>query len=274
MSDGFEQRLRRRFGDGVQTWLVGLPALLDRLAARWGLELGQVFPDGNSAVTLRAVRGGVPVVLKVSPEVEFAAEQADVLRAFAPSGRVPEVLASADGALLLEHIDGRVGWPTPDRFAALLRDLHSAVPDPTRHARRDLTTGSRELAERFPPTGPVTAAHLDRGWALMDELAATQRAHVLLHGDLHRDNLLDAGPRGLVVIDPKAILGEPEWDAIDYVLGADDIPARLTALLDESTLDPDRLEAWCRALAPPVAIGRHRTGNPIDHLLDWMTVTR
>jgi streptomycin 6-kinase len=42
---------------------------------------------------------------------------------------------------------------------------------------------------------------------------------VLLHGDLHLGNVLDGGPsRGLVAIDPKACLGDPCFDAVDYVV--------------------------------------------------------
>ncbi|CRK55720.1 Hydroxyurea phosphotransferase (Hydroxyurea resistance protein) [Alloactinosynnema sp. L-07] len=205
-----EERLVRRFGGSVRPWLAELPDRLDRLAADWGLELGNTFPDGASAVTLRAARDGVPVVLKVSPDVGFAAVQARVLRAFAPSGRVPELLATADGALLMAWVDGTEGWPDPVRFAELLADLHAAVAEPEPIARRDLRTGIAEFFPRFPPTGPVTAEHLDRARDLSDRLADSQRRLVLLHGDLHRFNLLDT-PGGLVALDPQGTLGEPEF---------------------------------------------------------------
>ncbi|SDC48335.1 phosphotransferase [Actinokineospora iranica] len=267
-----EDRLRRRFGDSVLPWVAALPDLLNDLAAAWDLELGEVFPEGASAVTMRVHRAGTPAVLKVSPDPAFAAEQAEVLRAFAPSGRVPEILAAdtAVGALLLELIPGAVGWPTPTRFGALLHDLHTAVPAPEHLTHRDLRSATAEFLPRFPPTGPVTAQDMDRATHILADLLDTQGPPVLLHGDLHQENLLDAGdPRGLVVLDPKACLGDPEFDAVDYVLSAPDIPARRDALLATTTLDPDRLDRWCRAMAPLVAVSFFRRGLPLAPVLTY-----
>lgn len=262
-----ERRLIRRHGTGVTPWVAGLPARLDSLAAAWDLVLGEPFGSGNSAVAVRARRDGLPVVLKVSPDEEFAGEQAAVLRAFEPSGRVPRVLAAEGGAMLLEHVDGEARWPSPAEFGALLADLHAAVPDPRAVARRDLRFWTTEFQARFPPTGPVTADDLAASRAACATLADTAGPHVLLHGDLHADNVI-AGTR-VVVIDPKACLGEPEFDAADYVLAGPGIPARRDALLDATALRPDRLDGWCRALAPLVAVGAARRGLPTDELLAY-----
>lgn len=267
------ERMRKRFGEGVLSWTAALPARLARLAAAWDLTLGDVFPDGASAVTLRVTRAGEPAVLKVSPDLVFAAEQVEVLRAFAPSGRVPAVLAADpdEGAVLLEHVRGTNTWPEPAAFGALLRDLHAAVADPAAVARRDLGGWTGEFLPRFTPTGPVTAAHLATARDRCAELVTTQGAPVLLHGDLHVDNLLDAGPRGPVVLDPKACLGEPEFDAVDFVLAGPDHPARVAALAAATTLDAGRLDAWARALAPVVAVGQLRRGLPVGGLLEYAT---
>ncbi|GAA4434549.1 hypothetical protein GCM10023148_40820 [Actinokineospora soli] len=90
---------------------------------------------------------------------------------------------------------------------------------------------------------------------------------VLLHGDLHADNIL-VGAR-TVVIDPHGTLGEPEFDAVDYVLDGPGIDARRDALLSVSDLRPDRLDGWCRAVAAVVALGAVRRGKPTDELLDY-----
>ncbi|OLR95168.1 aminoglycoside phosphotransferase family protein [Actinokineospora bangkokensis] len=268
-------RMRNRFGDGVLAWTEALPARLARLAARWDLEVGEAFADGNSAVTLRVLRGGEPAVLKVSPDVDFAAEQAEVLTAWSPTGRVPRLLAAdrAEGALLMEHVDGTEGtWPEPAGFAALLRDLHGAVDDPAAVARRHLRSKDYEDFPRFTPTGPVTAAHLARARERRVALLAREAPLVLLHGDLHAANLVDGGPdRGVVAIDPKAVLGEPEFDAVDYVLDAPGgrVEQRRDALLAASDLDPERLDGWCRATAAVIAVSRLRRGLPIDGLLAY-----
>ena len=81
-----------------------------------------------------------------------------------------------------------------------------------------------------------------------------------VHGDLHPGNGLRGGPgRGVVAIDPRPCLGDPAFDAVDWMLagGGGEAAvrnriARLAGYLDE--VDPDRVWAWCRGLAVVVAV--------------------
>src|SRR6185437_965862 len=53
------------------TWLRGLPELVDSLAARWGLTLGQPFPAVRMNYVVPAWReNGTPCVFKVSRYVD------------------------------------------------------------------------------------------------------------------------------------------------------------------------------------------------------------
>ncbi|GAB3876456.1 hypothetical protein GCM10029964_023370 [Kibdelosporangium lantanae] len=65
---------------------------------------------------------------------------------------------------------------------------------------------------------------------------------MLLHGDLHLYNVLN-GPK-LTAVDPKACLGDPCFDAMDYAF-----QARSTDIAKAADLDVDRVEAWCRVFA-------------------------
>jgi streptomycin 6-kinase len=81
----------------------------------------------------------------------------------------------------------------------------------------------------------------------------------LVHGDLHGGNLL-AGPDGAVVVDPRPCTGDRTSDLVDLVLVD---PARIevtiaTLARELDGLDPDRLQAWCRALAPVSALAALR----------------
>ncbi|MET0236153.1 MAG: aminoglycoside phosphotransferase family protein [Kibdelosporangium sp.] len=80
---------------------------------------------------------------------------------------------------------------------------------------------------------------------LRDELVASQPETVLLQGDLHFHNII-TGPRGLMVIDPKAAAGERAFDALDYAMAA---PSRIKTLAEAAGLDPDRVQAWRRVFS-------------------------
>jgi streptomycin 6-kinase len=289
---GWTRKLVRRFGPSVSGWAAAVPDLVALVAARWALTIGEPIDDGASSVTMRCTtRDGRAAVLKLSPDHPFLAEQAAVLRWCAPSGRVPEVLAADEdaGALLLAEIrpgtcaDELPQPPTPAVYGALLRDLHGvALPSPDLLGR-DLRLRTEEFLHRAigqvdDPVlgGQVRRSDFERALRELEHLLATGSRTVLLHGDLHLGNVLDGGPgRGLVAIDPKSCLGDPCFDAVDYVVagaGRDDdgVEFRLTALAAELDLDADRLHAWSRLVAAVTAISLLRAGGrqrAVDELL-------
>jgi streptomycin 6-kinase len=72
---------------------------------------------------------------------------------------------------------------------------------------------------------------------------------MLVHGDLHHHNMLAAGERFLA-IDPKPMLGEPEfdiasflWNPMGYRMTVESTEARLAAFADAG-LDQSRMRAW------------------------------
>jgi streptomycin 6-kinase len=285
-----EERLTRRFGPGVADWCAGLPALARSLASRWTLDLGEPFPAGNSSVAIRCTRSdGSAAVLKLTPDLPVVAEQVTTLTLFGASGRVPAVLAAdlPAGAVLLELVEpGTTASelrppPSARDWAGLLTALHTApvppgyLPDLRAQCEGFFDRIGRRVAE--PEVGRwVSAADVARGAIRCEALLSTETTRVLLHGDLHLANVLDGGVldggvlgggvldggalRRLVAIDPRACVGDPCFDAVDYLLdgagrdGADGIDARCAALAAASGLDAGRLHDWCRAVAPIVAI--------------------
>lgn len=291
LSAAARDRLRARFGAVADSWWAELPARLDTLAGRWELDLGEPVGSGNTSLVVRCHAADGPAILKLTPDPDIARSEAAALRLWRPSGRVPAVRAETRGALLLEAMPSETTLAdaavVPDLrdVAALIRALHdrppahagSGTPEfgtaATGGDTGNLDTGTAHTGTfAFRPQAERTellfdlwrtraagdadrVAALDRGRALAAELAASPPRVVLAHGDLHPGNVLAAGPRGLVAIDPRPGLADPASDAIDWVLLAD--PARwrpaaeeLAALID---VDADRLWAWCRAFAARLA---------------------
>ncbi|WP_308457863.1 aminoglycoside phosphotransferase family protein [Streptomyces sp. SM12] len=143
---------------------------------------------------------------------------------------------------------------------------------------RALVTGSARPARRsLRPDRPeaVRAGHRRtddqatwrRARRRHERLRDSQPRVVLLHGDLRLGNVLDGGPsRGLIAIDPKACVGDPCFDAVDYVVAAaghEGVEARCQRVAAACGLDGDRLHAWSRVIAPMAAIG-HLTADGSD----------
>ncbi|WP_277335339.1 aminoglycoside phosphotransferase family protein [Streptomyces sp. JH34] len=261
-------RLVVRFGTDVLGWCDGLPALVRELAARWDLDPVAAGGGGTSRV-FRCVRRNTlaPVWLKLTPEPLIAREEAEALRVWADRPSVVTLLAAdfAAGALLLESVEpgvpvGQLAWELPE-VAALLRDLRVSAPGPGKHSvLRPLShrinflfdlTERRLAAARA--NGVVAPTGLGRARAAALGLAATGTAG-LVHGDLHPANVLSGPGARMVAIDPRPAWGDPDFDAVDWVLEGASGPAVLEQRIEELAalvpgLSPRRVLDWCRALA-------------------------
>ncbi len=269
-------RLAGRFGPAVAGWCAELPGLLDAVAGQWQLRLGQAWPAGGTSVVVPCWSdGGSQLVLKLTPGLRIAADEAAALREWAASPHAV-LLHDADlerGALLLERVqpgtrlaDEPGPWPLED-VAPMLSDLRqpavpatgSGLPD-LRH-RVDFVF---ELTRGRLRRHPAAAGGVPSGLLEDSRIAACALADDgpvgLVHGDLHPGNVLRGGPgREMVAIDPRPCLGDPAFDAVDWVLagGGGEAAvrnriARLAGYLGE--VDPDRVWAWCRGLAVVVAV--------------------
>ncbi|MGW3209958.1 aminoglycoside phosphotransferase family protein [Streptomyces sp. NPDC001135] len=266
-------RLVVRFGADVLAWCDELPVLVSELAARWNLRPVAAGGGGTSRVFRCSRRDtGASVWLKLTPEPAIAREEAEALRAWAHTPSVVTLLAEdlAAGALLLEDVEPGVPVrqlaPDVPAVAALLRDLRVSPPPPGTHSALrplshridflfDLT--DRRLAAA-PVNGLIPPSVLGRARAAALELAAGGPVG-LVHGDLHPANVL-AGPGGrMVAIDPRPTWGDPDFDAVDWVLEGATGPAMLERRIEKLAAmvpgqSPDRVLGWCRALAAPIAV--------------------
>lgn len=282
------RRLASRFGPEADAWLAAIPAVTARLVSEWGFVPGQLFESGASSVIMRCRwPDGTPAVVKFSPDRALLAKQVEMLRLFAPTGRVPAVLAADEetGAMVLEEIlpGTEAEYLSPDslpqQWGELLTALHSVSPPAhwPLHLRGRCDEAFARIGRRL--SEPLIAARIDpatwqRAIQRCETLLDTSSTLVLLHGDLHLGNALDGGPsRGLIAIDPKACIGDPCFDAVDYVLagaGQEGVAARCHRVATACRLDGDRLHAWAQGIAPMTAIAHLTYDGPapaIDELL-------
>ena len=95
---------------------------------------------------------------------------------------------------------------------------------------------------------------MERARHLFAELCATAPGRVVLHGDLHHDNVLSAGREPWLAIDPHGVVGDPGYEigALLYnpdPTGDDDtvldlVPARVEQLADGLGMPVERVVAW------------------------------
>jgi streptomycin 6-kinase len=248
---------------GAEQWLTELPELVRDLESAWSITVGDPYPDPTEAYVASVVLAdGTPAVLKllVPGSADAATHEVTVLRI--ANGRGCVALLRADtsrGALLLERLGPsmfELGVPFRDRLP-VLADTAAHVWRPAPDA--GLPTGAAK--------GRWLVDHIERLWEELDRpcservvahaLGCAERriaAHdderaVLVHGDVHRWNTLQAGD-GWKLVDPDGLLAEPEYDLGVLMredpreLLADGPVARAVWLADRTGLDATAIWEW------------------------------
>ncbi|OLC49605.1 MAG: hypothetical protein AUH43_07335 [Acidobacteria bacterium 13_1_40CM_65_14] len=184
-------------------------------------------------------------------------ERAIILERVRP-GMTLASIASEDEAMRIVAELLSAGWPPvpADSVATPLADVASAL----------------------------NGAEFARAKALRSELLADSVQPVLLHGDLHYDNILTSDRAGHLLIDPKGFIGDPAFD-IGYLVGrpmpsardalplSEAIERRLAFLPDATRLDAQRVASFAYvAAALSVAWAREDHDPAVDEFLESMRV--
>jgi streptomycin 6-kinase len=215
------------------------------VAREWGVPLGERLSAGRFSFV--AFAGDNAVVKVVPVEDDEADHEADALALLAGDG-APRLLRHdpARRAMLIERA-------RPGRDASDL-PLDQAIRVAIAAAKRFWRPGERDRPFRW--IGDLVPRWLDNAGdhylvRQAKEIYATMRPSdtTLVHGDLHHHNLLSHGD-GWVVIDPKPMVGEPEFDVPTFLwnpighMPTRDVVERWIAAFADAGLDGNRLRQW------------------------------
>ena len=252
--------------DEGRAWLARLPRLLDECVERWSLSVGPPFPYAFASLALPArLPDGGDAVLKICFPHRESEHEGDALRTWDGKGAIRLMAHDSElWALLLERCTPGTSLreEVPERalgvFTELLPLLWIPVGAPFRPLAEEAAHWADHLEANWERTGrPFERRILDAAQLALEELAATQGEQVLLHQDLHADNVLRAERAPWLVIDPKPLAGEREFGLAPIVrsfeLGHSEraVRRRLDRLSAELGLERDRARGW--AVAQTVA---------------------
>jgi streptomycin 6-kinase len=253
-------------GAGGQAWLDGLPSFLQACERRWSVRLEPPFSNLTYNYVAAGVRSdGQEIILKAGVPNKELTTEIEALRFLDGQGAVALLEADASrGILLLERL--LPGTPlsqvTDDEQATaiaaeVMGQLWRPAPASTQFPTvADWGRGLQRLRQRFDGgSGPFPDDLVTTAERLYAELLQSSGQAVLLHGDLHHDNILAAERHPWLVIDPKGVIGEREYEIGAFVrnpfprfLSLPDVGGLLQRRLDQfsATLgfDRQRLHAW------------------------------
>jgi streptomycin 6-kinase len=260
---------------GADRWLDELPALVAALEQDWSVTVGRVFPDASEAFVAEAVCvDGTPAVLKlVVPRQSITTLAGARVSNQAARDEITVLrLADGQGCARLLRSDVERSALLLERLGPSLHDLGLALP----RQHEVLCAAASRIWRPAPDAGLPSGADKGRWlaefitatWAELDRPCAERTvahalscvdrriaAHddersVLVHGDVHAWNALDAGAGRFKLVDPDGLLAEPEYD-LGILMREDpedlmsgDPYRRAAWLADRTGLDPIAIWEW------------------------------
>ena len=270
--ENFARLMIELFGEEGRSWLGRLPALLAACQDRWNLRIGAPFSNLSFNYVAPAIRvDGTQVIVKIGLTDEFPS-QSEALRHFAGHG-MARLLAydEQNRMMLLERLRPGKSLRTveSDEVAIsaavdVMRQLWRPLPQqhypfPT---VSDWGEGFGRIRDLYAGgIGPFPSATMfDRAERLYAELSTSMAEPVLLHGDLHQDNILSAEREPWLAVDPKGVIGEPAYETGAIlrnfwpdILSIPDpkslMRRRIDQLAAELGFEQERIYAWSFAQA-------------------------
>ncbi len=232
LPEAFVKTLRDIHPD-ANDWLETLPNLLQTLEQRWQIR---IFTESTSLprlsynlVMFAEGFDGTPYVLKMSPVSDEITREITAVRLYNGDGMAKLIQADDTiAALLLEKLEPGISlWNTPPEdakhddeatriIATVMKRLWRPVPE--EHGLRTLESWTQALTNY--QGNDIPEQYVDKAKSLLNELLPTSEP-VLLHGDLHHDNILTATREPYLAIDPKGLIGNRAYDVTAAMLNPD-----------------------------------------------------
>ncbi|MFG6117645.1 aminoglycoside phosphotransferase family protein [Thalassobacillus sp. B23F22_16] len=224
----FVENIQLSFSKEGESWLKRLPELIAFCENQWDLKISDPFQLSYNYVAPATRADGTELVVKLSIPGNGFRDEWEALRLFAGKGMVSVIASDEErGILLLEKLTpGKMLAEIDDEITAtqiaanVLGDLHHPAPEHTRipTTRTREENLRRQLRENPDGKGPIPREQMEKACDIFERLHKSSEQQFLLHGDFHHYNVLKSGENQWRAIDPKGLVGEREYDVIQFLL--------------------------------------------------------
>lgn len=288
MNDEFIKNAQS-WGEEGEKWLASIPSIIEEFEKKWSLKISPPFPLSYNYVAPATQSDGADVVLKIGfpGDREFKTE-IDALTIFSGDGAVKLLRSDREKAvILLERVTP--GVPLSEEvddekatriLASVIKKLHK--PLPSSHTFTTIDGWIKELSNFHNKPGstihPLPSDLVYKARELFTHLIKTSAPAVLVHGDLHHDNVLSSARAGWLAIDPKGIAAEPAYEVaamirnpyqkLKNVINLEEIlHRRILILSEELGFNPPRIHQWCLAQTVLSAVWNHGEAKGSEHAI-------
>jgi streptomycin 6-kinase len=255
---GFARDTITREGKAGRAWLAALPGMVEELCQYWQLEIEGSVMNGYTGLAIPVQREGEGCILKVYWRDEDTDSAALALNIWNGRGAV-KLLAHklSSGAMLLERLDPESSLAKVEISEAiviagrLLRRLAILAPAQMRSVTTLAARMAQSMPQRWKQYGcPFSRQLLDQVCEWTAQLGpASDR--LMTNYDLHYTDVLAGHREPWLMIDPKAIAGDPEfslaqllWTRLEDIEAQRGLDYHFRALVEAAELDYELARTW------------------------------
>jgi len=198
---------------------------------KWNLSESKLIAE-TATSSLYAVEREEPLVLKIFTEMGAKDELngGAALRAWAGNGAV-HLKDSDEGAVLIERLYGPNLYALSESgheneatkiFSEIIKKIHSVKTQDLKDIPSlETLFSSLKYYQEYGYSRHLFKKALE----VSEQLLASQTKTVLLHGDLHHENVMKRKGGEYVCFDPKAFLGDPAYEIATILKNPRDYPS-------------------------------------------------
>lgn len=217
--NNFEKNIISIYGVKGKEWLKQLPEIISQIASKY--QLKNLIPASNmnfNYVTF-GYQNSKQIALKLSLDNALLLNEIDYLKSTQQHGAITLLYYNKNMMIMEQAQPGitlKEMFPNNDKDAtiiccSLIKKLHTAK------IRKNHNFKSiKELLKVLDKDLTIPKDILLKARSLRDNLLITTTQEVLLHGDLHHENILKHNNEW-IAIDPKGFIGDPAFDIAGYL---------------------------------------------------------
>lgn len=269
ITDEYKKKIESLSGEVGKKWLENLPEQIGYYEKKWNIKTSTPFSLSYNYVCLAVTEDNKNVVLKISfpNNTEFISE-IEALKRFPEDVSIEIKNEDLENKVVLleQAVPGTpVSKITNDEeqvyiTSQVIKKLHVQITENDTKVFPSISDWANifdKYKEKTQNNGPIPKELVDLGHGIFTDLLQENRKQYLLHGDLHNDNILKSD-RGWLVIDPKGIIGEREFELGAFLRNPYyDLPEncnhkkietrRIIQFAEELGFDRERIKLWSLA---------------------------
>lgn len=256
------------YGEIGKAWLKQIPQIINEYEHKWSIKVLSPYTLTYNYVAPVTGNNGSQAVIKIGlPQDKEFQSEIEALKIFNGDGITKLLKADKEKAvILIEQVVPGTPLSTIENDEKATKIIASVMkklwkPLPVNHHFITISQWTRALYGyhlQYNHNLPIPLDLVEKAKRLFYELIKTSETPVLIHADLHHDNILSSSRNDWLVIDPKGIVAEPAYETsamirnpykkISKMKNVEKLlKTRIKILSEELNINPERIRKWCLA---------------------------